>query len=34
MFYGTKVIPDCSKINFSSTVGLKGLFAGTQITDA
>ena len=38
MFNGTNVLPDCSNIDFaSSTVvasgGLKGLFAGTKVTD-
>ena len=38
MFYGTNVLPDCTNIDFtSSTVvasgGLKGLFAGTKVTD-
>lgn len=38
MFYGTNVLPDCSNINFSSSIvvasgGLQGLFAGTKVTD-
>ena len=38
MFYGTNVLPDCSNIKFSSTSvvssgGLRGLFAGTKVTD-
>ena len=38
MFYGTNVLPDCNNIDFaSSTVvasgGLRGLFAGTKVTD-
>ena len=38
MFSGTNVLPDCSNIDFaSSTVvasgGLRGLFAGTKVTD-
>lgn len=39
MFYGTDLIPDCTNIDFTdSTVassgGLRGLFAGTKVTDA
>ena len=39
MFYGTNALPDCSNIDFTSTEvvasgGLKGLFAGTKVTDA
>ena len=39
MFYGTNVLPDCSNIDFTSAEvvasgGLKGLFAGTKVTDA
>ena len=38
MFHGTNVLPDCSNINFSSSTivasgGLRGLFAGTKVTD-
>lgn len=38
MFYGTNVLPDCTNINFKSesvvaSGGLKGLFAGTKVTD-
>ena len=39
MFYGTDVLPDCSNIDFTSNTvvmkrgGLKGLFAGTKVTD-
>ena len=39
MFSNTNVLPDCSNINFSSSDvvafgGLKGLFAGTKVTDS
>ena len=39
MFNNTNVLPDCSNINFSSSTvvasgGLKGLFAGTKVTDS
>lgn len=39
MFSGTNVLPDCSNINFSSStvvasLGLRGLFAGTKVTDS
>ena len=38
MFYGTNVLPDCSNIDFASSIvvasgGLKGLFSGTKVTD-
>lgn len=38
MFYGTNVLPDCTNIDFESELvvasgGLKGLFAGTGVTD-
>ena len=38
MFYNTNVLPDCSNINFNSisvvqSGGLRGLFAGTEVTD-
>ena len=38
MFSGTNVLPDCSNIDFTSETvvksgGLKGLFAGTKVTD-
>ena len=38
MFYGTNVLPDCSNIDFTSNTvvssgGLRGLFAGTKVTD-
>ena len=39
MFYGTNVLPDWSNIDFTNETvvasgGLKGLFAGTKVTDA
>lgn len=39
MFYGTNVLPDCSNIDVSNNTivsrgGLRGLFAGTKVTDA
>ena len=39
MFSGTNVLPDCSNIDFTNNAvvasgGLKGLFAGTKVTDA
>ena len=39
MFYGTNVLPDCSNIDFTNETvvasgGLRGLFAGTKVTDA
>ena len=39
MFSGTNVLPDCSNIDFTSNTvissgGLRGLFAGTKVTDA
>jgi hypothetical protein len=38
MFRGTKVLPDCSNIDFTSETvvqsgGLRGLFTGTKVTD-
>ena len=38
MFHGTNVLPDCSNIDFTSesvvdSRGLRGLFAGTKVTD-
>ena len=38
MFYGTNALPDCSNIDFTSqsiinSEGLRGLFAGTKVTD-
>jgi hypothetical protein len=38
MFYGTNVLPDCTNIDFTSesvvaSGGLRGLFAGTKVTD-
>jgi len=39
MFYNTNVLPDCTNIDFTSTTvvqsgGLRGLFAGTKVTDS
>ena len=39
MFYNTNILPDCSNIDFASSDvvasgGLRGLFAGTNITDS
>lgn len=39
MFSGTNLLPDCTNIDFSSSIvvrsgGLRGLFAGTKVTDS